>query len=367
MKIDRIKLFRVKIPLKHFFETSYGRVYHEEHIIVRMESGSFAGYGESAVETVPYYMYETTDTVWCIQKNFVIPALLHQELENLESYLNLIKRIRGHNAAKCGFEGAFWHILTMKNNIPLYKQWRGAGRTIHSGVSIGIQDSIDKLLKRIEEFLEEGYKRIKIKIKPGWDIEVLKAIREQFGSIPLMADANSAYSLHDVDVLKALDEYDLIMIEQPLGHEDFVEHAELQKNLKTPVCLDESINGVDSLHAALLLNSCRIVNIKPARVGGYAKAIEIHDICLKNNIGVWCGGMLEFGIGRAFNVALCSLENFKYPGDVSSSSRYYEQDIVDPPIEFSQGELEIPDRPGTGFNVDEKALDKFTIDTYCAD
>jgi len=246
MKIDRIKLFRVKLPLKHFFETSYGRVYHEEHIIVKMESGSFTGYGESAVETVPYYMYETTDTVWYVQKNFIIPLLLHQECENLDSYLNLIKRIRGHNAAKCGLEGAFWHILTMKDKMPLYKHWRGVRKTIRSGVSIGIQDSIKELLKRIEGFLDEGYKRIKIKIKPGWDSEVVKAVREQFGNIPLMVDANSAYSLRDVDVLKALDEYDLMMIEQPLGHEDFVEHAELQKNLKTPVCLDESINGIST-------------------------------------------------------------------------------------------------------------------------
>ncbi len=366
MKIEKIELFRVKIPLEHFFETSYGRVYHEEHIIVKMLSEGITGYGESAVETVPYYIHETTDSVLYIQKEFFVPAVLHNEFRSIEELNSTLNKIRGNNIAKCGFEGAFWHIYTQMHDIPLYKQWGGVRSTIQSGISIGIQDSIQDLLKRIESFLDEGYKRIKIKIKPGWDVDAVKAIRENIGDIPLMVDANSAYTLMDVDILKALDDYNLMMIEQPLHHEDLTEHAHLQQHLQTPICLDESIANVASAKAALALQSCKIINVKPARVGGYSNAIEIHNLCKDSGVGIWCGGMLEFGIGRAFNVALCSLENFIFPGDVSSSSRYYKEDLISPHIELEQGEFKIPDNPGIGFGIDEEVLSKYTIDSFNA-
>lgn len=366
MKIERIELHLVSIPLKHFFETSFGREEREEHIIVKMYSEGLVGYGESAVMTNPSYNYETIETAWHVQKDFLIPALLHRDIEDIESFMHTVGAVRGHHFAKCGLESAYWHLYALQKSEPLYKMWGGTWKTIQSGVSIGIQDSIGDLLSRIEQFLNEGYKRIKIKIKPGWDVNVVKAVRDRFGDIPLMVDANAAYTPDDINIFESLDDYGLMMIEQPLHFADLTDHAELQKKLKTPVCLDESISGLRTAKAALALGSCRIINIKPGRVGGYSQAIKIHDLCRSANIPVWCGGMLEFGIGRAFNVSLCSLPNFLFPGDVSSSSRYFHQDIISPPIEFSHGELTIPDEPGFGFQPDDNLIKKYTQRSYVA-
>lgn len=364
MKIERIDLLQVSIPLIHFFETSFARVDREDHIIIKIYSEGLTGYGESSVMTDPSYSYETTETVWHILKDFLLPAVVGKEINGADDLSNYIQGVRGHHFAKCGLEGGLWHLQSLREELPLYKIWGGTRNIIRSGVSIGIQDSIEELLDRVDGFLDEGYKRIKIKIKPGWDVEAVKAVRGRFDDIPLMVDANGAYSLEDVSIFKALDEFKLTMIEQPLHFADLVEHAELQNQISTPICLDESIGGFRSAQSALALESCRIINIKPGRVGGYLMARKIHDLCQKQNMPVWCGGMLEFGVGRAFNIALCSLPNFMFPGDVSSSSRYFHEDIVSPPIEFANGELEIPDVPGTGYKPDDTIIQKYTTRTF---
>jgi O-succinylbenzoate synthase len=364
MKIERIELILVSIPLKQYFETSFGKVEVEKHIVVKMYSEGLVGYGESALGQSPSFSGETIETAWHIQKDFLIPLLLNKNISMIDDFINIIKPVRHNHFAKCGLEGAFWYLLALKEKKPVYKLWGGTQSTITSGVSIGIQETIEKLLERIEHFFSEGYKRIKIKIKPGWDIQVVKSVREKFGDIPLMVDANAAYTMKDLPVLKALDECNLMMIEQPLHFADLTEHAELQKQLKTPICLDESINGFRTAQAAMALESCRIVNIKPGRVGGYFYAKKIHNLCLEHAIPVWCGGMLEFGIGRAFNVALCTLPNFVLPGDVSSSSRYYDEDIIYPPIELLKGELKVPEAPAIGYEPDEDIIYHYAIRRY---
>lgn len=360
MKIERVELLRLNIPLVKPFETSFGRDEAEVHIIVKLYSNGLIGYGESPVPVYPGYCYETFDTAWNIQTKFLAPALIHKEINEISDFENHIKRIRGHNFAKHGFECAVWHLFSQIQQKPVHKMLGGTRKIIQSGVSVGIHKSIDDLLKTINGFLQEGYRRIKIKIKPGWDYEPIKAIRENFGDIPLMGDANSAYSLKDIELFKRLDKFNLMMIEQPLQYEDLTEHAVLQGKIKTSICLDESIANVATARAAIALKSCRIINIKPARVGGLVKAIQIHNLCQENGMPVWCGGMLEMGIGRAFNIALSTLPNFKLPGDVSSSKKYFHQDIVTPEILFKNGELRVSDEPGLGFLPDEDAIKKFS-------
>ena len=360
MKIEKIEMHHVSIPLKHFFETSFGREDHGEHIIVKLSGDGLHGYGESAVSPDPSYCYETTETVWHVMKDFLIPAVLGREIDGIETLLKSMSKVRGHHFAKCGIEGAYWHLHSLKEGQPLHRIWGGTRTKIQSGVSIGIQDSVEELLERITGFLDQGYKRIKIKIKPGWDVVPVEAVRKKFGDIPLMVDANAAYTLNDSGILQSLDEFDLTMIEQPLHFADLTEHAVLQKQLKTPICLDESISGVRTANAALALGSCKIINIKPGRVGGYVAAREIHDICKIAAIPVWCGGMLEFGIGRALNLAICSLPNFIFPGDVSSSDRYFDEDIITPPVEFTDGELLLSEEPGFGFKPDDNLIEKYS-------
>jgi O-succinylbenzoate synthase len=262
--------------------------------------------------------------------------------------------------AKHGFETAIWHLLSLEQQKPLFQLLGGTNTIIQSGVSVGIEKSIGDLLQVIEGFLKEKYKRIKIKIKPGWDVKPVNAIRETFGDIPIMVDANSAYTLDDIHILKQLDDFNLMMIEQPLHYEDLTDHAQLQRQISTPICLDESISNLAMAKAAIKLKSCQIINIKPARVGGLTNAIKIHDFCKNNGIPVWCGGLLEMGIGRAFNIALSTLSNFTYPGDVSSSKKYFHQDIVSPEILFKHGKLAVPKEPGLGFTPDERMIKKFT-------
>ncbi|MCP4724235.1 MAG: o-succinylbenzoate synthase [bacterium] len=364
MKIEKIELCRVKIPLKHYFETSFGRVYDEEHILVKIHSDGIFAYGESSVAPDPFYIYETCDTVWHIYRDFLIPSLINKDFDDAGSLCEAMAPVRGHNFAKHGLESAFLTLLSTKENKPFFKLIGGTRTTINSGVSIGIQDTIEELLDRVGGFLSEGYKRIKIKIKPGWDVNVVERIRKEYPDVPLMVDANSAYSLNDIAILKELDNYDLMMIEQPLHHDDLTEHAVLQSKIDTPVCLDESIKTLSAAQAAVKLGSCRIINIKPGRVGGITETINIHDLCKENNIPVWCGGMLEFGIGRSINLAICTLDNFTIPGDVSSSSRYYTEDILTEPIELTNGEFTMPEKPGTGFTVNEEVVKKYTVEKF---
>jgi O-succinylbenzoate synthase len=336
------------------------------------------GYGETASMAGPWYSYETIETCWHVQRDFLIPMMLGREVESAAQLMGLFAPVRGHNMAKTGLEEALWDLSARQEGVSLAQALRqpfdgaqdkaqdaalgGTRDEIECGVSIGIQATLSDLLKRIEAFLAEGYRRIKIKIKPGWDLSVVEEVRRVFPYIRLMVDANSAYTLDDVELFVALDEYRLLMIEQPLGYDDIVDHARLQSQMQTPLCLDESIHTPDHARQALDVGSCRIINIKPGRVGGLHRAKQIHDLCQERGAPVWCGGMLETGIGRAHNVALASLPNFRLPGDISASKRYYEQDLVWPPFEVtSGGMMVVPQRPGIGVEVDEERLEEVTV------
>jgi O-succinylbenzoate synthase len=362
LRIEQVQLRHIKLPLVHPFETSFGRETVRDIIIVNAWAEGLVGYGESASMAEPFYNYETTETCWHIQRDFLVPWVLDRDISNAEELMKLFAPVRGHNMAKTGLEEAWWDLLAKSEGLSLSRLLGGTKERIESGVSIGIQDSVEHLLERIGFFLEQGYRRIKIKIKPGWDVGVVESVRQVFSEVPLMLDANSAYTLADVDLFKALDDYDLMMIEQPLGYDDIFDHAKLQSQIKTPLCLDESITTPEHARWAIELGSCRIINIKPGRVGGLYEARRIHDISQPHDMPVWCGGLLESGIGRAHNVALCSLPNFRLPSDVSASTRYYAQDIVVPPWELNaDGTITVPTKPGIGVEVDEELLETFTV------
>jgi O-succinylbenzoate synthase len=362
MKIERIEQFHIRMPLKHPFETSFGRQEVFDKVIVAVYADGLAGYGESPVDDGPFYSYETVGTCWHIQREFLIPMVLGHEIAHAADLPAWLSRVRGHPIAKAGLEAALWDVEAQQGGVSVSALLGGIRNRVESGVSIGIQHTVEELLERIAAFREEGYRRIKIKIKPGWDAGVVQAVRAQFPRIPLMVDANSAYTLDDADTLQALDTFDLLMIEQPLAHDDIIDHAALQQKLKTPICLDESIHTVGRAREALELRSCRIINIKPTRVGGWANARAIHDLCQAADIPVWCGGMLESGIGRAHNLALASLPNFTLPGDISASDRYWTEDIIETPFVLNaDGTIDVPAGPGIGVKVLRDRLDKLTV------
>lgn len=358
MKLERIDLQRIKIPLNSPFETSMGVETHKECILVRAYSGEHVGFGESVAMDVPVYNEEDVDTVWYMLEKYLIPQLFKREIEHPDEVSHLFSWMRRNHMAKAALEGAVWDLYAKMQGMSLSQALGGTRTTIDVGVSIGIEPTIEKLLQRVEGFVRDGYKKIKVKIKPGFDVEPMRAIRQTFGpDVPLMADANSAYTLSDIDMLKELDEFGLIMIEQPLAHDDIIDHATLQRELKTPICLDESIHTVEDARKAIGLGSCRIINIKIGRVGGLTDAKKIHDLCQANHVPVWCGGMLEAGIGRAHNIAMASLANFTIPGDTSPSHRYFAEDIVTPWIDFAKpGVLNVPTAPGIGFDINEQAI-----------
>lgn len=362
MKIDRIEQLHIQMPLKRHFETSFGRMTAMDKIIVAVYADGLIGYGESPVDTEPFYSYEDIETCWHIQQDYLAPMLLGKHIEHATDIPALLGRVRGHAMAKAGLEAAIWDLEAQMQGVSVSKLLGGTRDRIASGVSIGIQDTVEELLDQIEGYLAEGYVRIKIKIKPGWDASTVQHVRERFSDVPLMVDANSAYTLADAPMLKALDGFDLLMIEQPLAHDDILEHAELQRQLDTRICLDESITSVGRAREALALQSCRIINIKPARVGGWANARTIHDLCMQVGIPVWCGGMLESGIGRAHNVALASLPNFSLPGDISASDRYWQHDIVEPEFALNaDGTMTVPTAPGIGVTVIRERLESAAI------
>jgi O-succinylbenzoate synthase len=362
VRIERVELRHIRMPLVHPFETSFGRQEKRDVIIVKLFGQGVMGYGEAASMAGPWYSYETIETCWHVQRDFLIPMLLGREVESAAQLMDLFAPVRGHNMAKTGLEEAFWDLSARQEGVSLAKSLGGARDEIECGVSIGIQATLSDLLKRIGAFLAEGYRRVKIKIKPGWDLFVVREVRRVFPDIRLMVDANSAYTLDDVGLFVALDEYHLLMIEQPLGYDDIVDHARLQSQIQTPLCLDESIHTPDHARQALELGSCRIINIKPGRAGGLHRAKQIHDLCQERGAPVWCGGMLETGIGRAHNVALASLPNFQLPGDISASKRYYEQDLVWPPFEVTpDGMMAVPQGPGIGVEVDEERMEEVTV------
>ncbi len=362
MKIERIELRHVKLVLVSPFVTSMGTEYDEEHIIVRVDADGVTGWGESVAEGTPFYSYETVPTAWHILRDFLIPSILGKDIANVGEAIASYAKVRGHMMAKAGLEAALWDAFAKANNISLSKMLGGTRGKIDVGVSIGIQDSVEGLLKKIGGYLAEGYKRIKIKIAPGFDLQFVEAVRKEFPGILFQVDANSAYTLDDIGIFKKMDEYNLLLIEQPLGYEDIFDHSKLQRELKTPICLDESIHSLDDTRAAIELDSCRIINIKPGRVGGFTESKLIHDYCASMNIPVWCGGMLESGIGRAGNVALASLSNFTLPGDISASKRYYTEDIVEPEFMVNpDGTMDVPTKPGIGVEVNMKMLEKVTV------
>lgn len=361
MKIKEITLRHLRMDMKFPFTTSFGTFVDKEFILVEAkDNDDHSGWGESVAFNAPLYNEETVKTNWHVMEDFLIPLLLKNEINHPDDVSDLFSPIRKNNMAKAALEGAVWDLYAKREQKPLYQALGGEKTEIEVGISIGIQNGIEELLTLIDGYVNEGYRRIKVKIKPGWDVDVMKAIRNRFPTIKLMADANSAYRLKDLDLLKQLDDFDLMMIEQPLASDDIVDHAQVQKALKTPICLDESIHSYEDARKALELGSCKIINIKIGRVGGLTESKKIHDLCMDNNIPVWCGGMLEAGVGRAHNIALTTLSNFTMPGDTAASSRYWEQDIIEPEVTVHNGLITLPTNPGIGYAPDLNFIEKLT-------
>ena len=334
-------------------------------MLVTVEDDGAAGWGECVADGNPYYSSETNRTAWHIVADFVAPLILGREFDHPSEIFDALRLIRGHHMAKSAIEMAAWDLFARQQEKPLAAVLGGSPSTIASGVasgvSIGIQDSLDELVERVRIELAAGYRRVKIKIKPGWDVEAAATIREQVGTIPLMVDANAAYHLEDAAHLAALDRFDLMMIEQPLDYDDIRDHAELQRRIRTPICLDESIHTVRAAEEAIAVGACRIINIKPGRVGGHQQSIRLHDLAARHAIPVWHGGMLESGIGRAHNIHLSTLPNFTLPGDVAASRRYYAPDLIDPEIDVRpDGTIAVPRAPGIGVNIVMDRIDAAT-------
>lgn len=362
MIITNVTLHHIRLPLKHPFATSYGTYTDRDVILVEVQTtDGISGWGECVAFATPWYTEETIVTAWHVLTDFLIPALLNTQIDHPNDIPQLFKHIKRHYMAKAGLEMAVWDAYARTNNLSLSQAIGGTRQHIEAGVAIGLQENEADLFHLIEGYIAEQYKRFKVKIKPNTDITLIRSIRERFPSLPLMADANSAYTLRDIEHLKQLDDYDLMMIEQPLADDDIFDHAKLQRQIKTPVCLDESINSYADARQAIEGGSCQIINIKIGRVGGITEAIRIHDLCVAANTPVWCGGMLETGIGRAHNIALASLSGFTIPGDISASSRYWHRDIIEPEIEVQNGKITVPQKPGIGVQIDHNFLKAVTM------
>jgi o-succinylbenzoate synthase len=361
LKIDGVGLRLIRLPLLEPFETSFGKIDSRLIFLVCLQAGGLHGWGEVVASEEPRYSYETVRTAFHVIQDFFGPALLTEPIKDLDDLARRLSPFRGHNMAKAGLELAYMDLLARLNQQSLSALIGGERERVAVGVSLGIQPTLSKLLQRVEKYLSLGYQRIKLKIKPGWDLDVVDEVRRRHPDILLSVDANSAYTLSDQDHLKKLDDFNLLMIEQPLQHDDLVDHARLQKLLNTPLCLDESIVSERHARMALDLESCRIINIKVGRVGGYSQVLGIHDLCVSRQVPVWCGGMLESGIGRAHNIALASLKGFTLPGDISASSRYFERDIITPGVVVdADGTVAVPSGPGLGFEVDLSFIERQT-------
>ncbi|WP_394140000.1 o-succinylbenzoate synthase [Cytobacillus oceanisediminis] len=362
MKVTEVVLRHMKMRMKAPFTTSFGTFQDKEFLLLEAkDENGLSGWGESVAFHSPWYNEETLKTNWHMLEDFIIPDLLNKEIRHPDEVSEKLSYIRKNNMAKSAFEGAVWDLYAKQQGISLAKALGGTASNIEVGISIGIQDTVAVLLKLIEEHVNEGYKRIKVKIKPGWDVDVMREIRKHFPDVQLMADANSAYRLEDIELLKQLDEFDLMMIEQPLASDDIIDHATLQRELKTPVCLDESIHSYEDARKAIELGSCKIINIKIGRVGGLTESRRIHDLCQERGIPVWCGGMLESGIGRAHNIALTTLSNFVMPGDTAASSRYWEKDLIKPEVTVDNGMIRVPEKAGLGYEPDLETIKQFTV------
>ena len=362
MKIDQITLFHLRMPLVSPFETSFGRIDHRECLMVRMAAEGLVGWGEAAADRDPGYSYETTGTAWHILSEFAIPALLGQQVADAGQLQVLLDPIRGHHMAKAGLEMALWDLLGKQTGTSLMHLLGGSRSRVEVGVSVGLQESPEALVRTVGKYVDQGYARVKIKIKPGRDVSDAGAVRRAFPGLRLQVDANSAYDLQTARALRSLDDLDLLLIEQPLHEDDLWEHHFLQEQFRTPICLDESIVSPRHAQAALEMKSCRIINIKPGRLGGLSQGVAVHDLCLKQAVPVWCGGMLETGVGRASNLAIASLAGFSLPGDISASDRYYARDITHERFSLNpDSTITVPDLPGLGVTVDEEALASYSL------
>jgi o-succinylbenzoate synthase len=362
VKIEAITLREIHMPLVHFFETSFGRTTERRILLVTVHTGGPEGWGECVAGEDPFYSEESVDTCWYALENYLTPAVLGKSIDRGADVPALLGRVRGHRMAKGALENALWDAEAEERRMPLARLLGGTLEQIPCGVSIGIQNSVEQLLEKIETEVAAGYRRIKVKCKPGWDVKVFDRIRERWPGIVLSCDANSAYTLDQIEHLKQFDRFNLLMIEQPLWHDDFYFHAELQKQLKTAICLDEAIRSRRDAQAAIALGACRIVNVKVGRVGGFAEAVAVHNAAQVAGVPVWCGGMLETGIGRSHNIALSTLANFKLPGDVSASKRYWKEDILEPAVEVSpQGFIKVPQAAGRGFKIKSELIEKLTV------
>lgn len=361
--IQKIILHRLRMELNHPFVTSFGLMKEKEFFVIEMiDQDGYQGFGESVAFTAPWYTEETVRTTEHMIEDFLIPLLFQEPISHPDEVLQRFLPIRRNNMAKAALEGAVWDLYAKRRNITLAESLGGTKSQIDVGISIGIQSTVKDLLRVIDQSVEEGYKRIKIKIKPGYDIDVLKEVRRHFPNVPLMADANSAYTLKDIDHLKRLDELNLMMIEQPLGHNDILEHAKLQAELETPICLDESIYSLEDVKTAVELGSCKIINVKIGRVGGLTESKKINDYCKEHGMSIWCGGMLEAGVGRAHNIAITTLDQFVLPGDTSASKRYWKRDIIEPEVTMQNGVIQVPTKPGIGYDINWNVLESYRID-----
>ena len=362
MKIDSIILHHISMPLVSPFETSFGRETDRECILVEIKSEGMTGYGECVPSRDPGYNYETTGTAWHILKDFIVPLLLGQEVKDAADFQARVSGIRGHHLAKAGVEMALWDLLGKRADKSLCELLGGVREKVEVGVSIGIQESAQGLVRTAGDYVKQGYARVKIKIKPGRDVEDAFAVRKEFPNLRLQVDANSAYSLEDAKILKPLDKLNLLLIEQPLFEDDIWDHHKLQEQFETPICLDESIVSPRHARYAIEMNACRVINIKAGRLGGLSQGVMVHDLCRENSMPVWCGGMLETGVGRASNLALAALPNFILPGDISASDRYYVRDITNERFVLnSDSTIDVPHGAGLGVTIDEDALKDFSL------
>jgi o-succinylbenzoate synthase len=363
LKIEAVTLREIRMPLVHFFETSFGRTSERRILLVTVHGDGIDGWGECVAGEHPFYSPESIETAWYSLEKYLAPAVVGLELKSAAEIRKQFPAVRGHFMAKGALENALWDAEADEKKTPLWKLLGGSRTELPCGVSIGIQDSPEQLLEKIDVELTAGYRRIKLKCKPGWDVAILERVRAKWPEITLSVDANSAYTLDDVEHLKSFDRFNLLMMEQPLWNDDFYFHAQLQKQLKTAICLDECIQFARQAQAAAELGSCRIVNVKVGRVGGFSEAIRVHDVCRQHGIPVWCGGMLESGIGRAHNIALSTLPNFTLAGDVSASKRYWKEDIIEPEVTVSgTGLIDFdPTKTGRGYEVRKDLIEKLTV------